>query len=336
MNGRAVMGCVLPLALLASGCGPAARKNAAPVTPRCQGSNVVVSFVRNLGVALGNRDGTLVVRNRSQHTCTVRGYPGLRLVDIRRKPQPTRVERGPTYFQPDHGPQVVVLVPKGRAVADVAWSIEPRPSEPQRTTCEPISRWIDVTLPGQSRPWALRFDESACGQGLLFTTALRAQAAVTSTPLCDGKNLRVGRPGWVSPITGVNMSGVQVTNTSSRVCRLVGWPLVVAVAKRLPRVVAAQGAYGLTPPSEPPARLTIRPSGSVSVLFAVSHSCEPQPAHLYDRLVMTIRGRTFVVALPARTRSANPGFRGFDLRMAVSPTCPPAVSPYVPGVHRSG
>ena len=155
-------------------------------------------------------------------------------------------------------------------------------------------------------------------------------------PLCDGKNLRVGRSSWVSPITGVKMSGVRVTNIGSRSCRLVGWPRAVAMAKGLPSVVAVRGAYGLTPPNEPPVRLTIRPSGWASVLFAVRNSCEPPPAHIYDRLVVTIRGRKFAVALAERTRSADRSFRGFDLRMAVSPSCPPAVSPYLSGVHLSG
>jgi hypothetical protein len=159
---------------------------------------------------------------------------------------------------------------------------------------------------------------------------------VHTTPPCDGKNLRVGRPSWVSPITGVNMSGVRVTNVGSRSCKLVGWPHVIARAKGLPSVVAVRGAYGLTPPNEPPVKLTIRPSGWASVLFAVRHSCEPPPAHNYDRLVLTIRGRKFAVVLPKKTRSANPDLRGFDLRMSVSPSCPPAVSPYLSGVHLSG
>lgn len=159
---------------------------------------------------------------------------------------------------------------------------------------------------------------------------------VDAAPRCGGNDLRVGRPSWVSPISQVNMSEVPVTNVGSRSCTLFGWPQVIAVAKRLPSVVAVRGGYGLTPPNEPPVKLTLRPSGWVSVLFAVSHSCEPTPAHIYDRLVMTIRGRRFAIALPARTRSANRSFRGFDLRMAASPSCPPAVSPYVSGVHLPG
>lgn len=159
---------------------------------------------------------------------------------------------------------------------------------------------------------------------------------VHAASVCDGKNLRVGRPSWVSPLTQVTMSGVRVTNVGSRSCWLDGWPDVIAVAKGLPSVVAVRGGYGLTPPNEPPVKLTLRPSGWVSVLFAVSHSCDPMPTRTYDRLVMTVRGRTFAVALPARTRSANRSFRGFDLQMAVSPTCPPAVSPYVSGVHLPG
>ena len=169
------------------------------------------------------------------------------------------------------------------------------------------------------------------------TAPVSSRGDLTDTaPLCDAKYLRVGRPSWVSPITGVKMSGVRVTNIGPRSCKLVGWPHVIAMAKGLPSVVAVRGAYGLTPPNEPPVKLTIRPSGWASVLFAVRNSCEPPPAHTYDRLVMTIRGRKFAVALPERTRSANRSLRGFDLRMAVSLSCPPAVSPYLSGVHLSG
>lgn len=156
-----------------------------------------------------------------------------------------------------------------------------------------------------------------------------------AVPSCEAKNLRVGRPSWVSPITGVNMSGVRVTNVGPRSCELFGWPHVIAVSKGLRSVVAIHGAYGLTAPNESPVDLTLRPLRWASVLFAVSHSCEPPPAHTYDRLVVTIRGRQFAVALPARTWSADPGLRGFDLRMAVNPSCPPAVSPYLSGVHLS-
>jgi hypothetical protein len=99
---------------------------------------------------------------------------------------------------------------------------------------------------------------------------------------------------------------------------------VIARANGLPSVDAVRGAYGLTAPHTPLAKITLRPSGWASVLFAVSHSCEPPPVHSYDRLVITIRGRTFAVGLPERTR------------MAVSPSCPPAVSPFLSGVHLSG
>jgi hypothetical protein len=168
-------------------------------------------------------------------------------------------------------------------------------------------------------------------------TPLTSRGELADTaPLCNANALRVGRPSWVSPLTGVNMSGVRVTNIGSHSCQLVGWPQVIATAAGLPSVVGVRGAYGLTPPNTRPAKITIRPSGWASVLFAVSHSCEPQPTHLYDRLVITIQGREFAVALPARTRSADPNFRGFDLRMAVSPSCPPAFSPYLLGVHLSG
>jgi hypothetical protein len=168
---------------------------------------------------------------------------------------------------------------------------------------------------------------SATGKPPAAPVTSRGELADTA-PLCDAKYLRVGRPSWVSPITGVKIG--------SRSCKLVGWSHVIAMAKGLPSVVAVRGAYGLTPPNEPPVKLTLRSSGWASVLFAVRSSCEPPPTHTYDRLVMTIRGRKFAVPLPERTRSANRSLRGFDLRMAVSLSCPPAVSPYLSGVHLSG
>jgi hypothetical protein len=168
----------------------------------------------------------------------------------------------------------------------------------------------------------------------VMTPVTSRVAASDPAPLCDAGNLRVGRPRWVSPITNVNMSGVRVTNIGSRLCRLVGWPSVVAVGKGLPSVAAVPGAYGLAAVlrTRP---VTLRPSGWASVLFAVSHSCEPQPIHLYDRLILTIQGRRFAVSLPRRSQS-DPAYPGADLQMRVGPRCPPAVSPYTLGVHLSG
>jgi hypothetical protein len=140
----------------------------------------------------------------------------------------------------------------------------------------------------------------------------------------------------VSPLTGVKMSGVRVTNVGVRLCKVTGWPHVVATANGLPSVEAVQDGYGLTALHIRSEELALRPLGWAAVLFAVRNSCEPQPAHTYDRLVMTIRGRKFAVALPAKTMSADRGPRGFDLRMAVSPNCPLAVSPYLSGVHLTG
>ena len=167
---------------------------------------------------------------------------------------------------------------------------------------------------------------AGCGGSATRTSQVKSGH---TAPACDGRNLRVSGASWVSPISQVSMSGVRVTNIGARSCTLDGWPHVIAKAKGLPSVVAARGAYGLTPPNEPPVKLTMRPSGSVAVLFAVSHSCRPIPMHTYGGLVMAIRGRTFIVALPKNAR-------GFDLRMAVSASCPPAVSPYLSGVHLRG
>lgn len=170
---------LIPLVVLlatASAARPYGRvkQSESPVAEPCQRSELSAFFSVDPGAALGNRGGTVVIRNRSGHRCSVAGYLDLRLEDGRHRQQRTRVKRGPTYFQPDRGPHLVVLDPGARAVANVAWTSEPSLGEPLRGPCEQQSRWLAVTLASQRKPFLVRLDAIVCGHGRLFTNSLRA------------------------------------------------------------------------------------------------------------------------------------------------------------------
>jgi hypothetical protein len=160
------------LALALAACGT--NRHAAVVTtaPTCRATAISISFVPNLGVALGNRHGTAVIRNVGANTCAVRGYLGLRLLGFRRRVQTTHVARGGTYFQLGGHQRTVTLRPNARAIADVAWGIEPSHGEAS-VLCEPRSRWIEISLPSAHKRSVVPFvGDRVCGHGRLFTTAL--------------------------------------------------------------------------------------------------------------------------------------------------------------------
>ena len=149
----------------------AAAALAAP-TPRCQPSQLVASLA-GAGVGLGNVQAHVYLRNTSNRACFVRGYLGFALETRRHRIQPSRVVRGETYFERDPGPRDIVLRPRARAVADLAWTGVPAPGEPQRGPCEPASAWLVVVPPGR----AVSFGASVCDHGRMRTTAL-TEAAV--------------------------------------------------------------------------------------------------------------------------------------------------------------
>ena len=70
----AAVGCVLAAVIWA----PSASFGS--TTPRCSTSNLRLELARTLGAA-GARDWDLVLRNVGPHTCHLKGYPGVALLD---------------------------------------------------------------------------------------------------------------------------------------------------------------------------------------------------------------------------------------------------------------
>lgn len=155
--------------VVVASCGNPSRPSVG--APPCEASQLSVAFRPNLGVALGNRHGTVAVRNNSTTVCTVGGYLELRLRDASKHLQATHVHDGGTYFERDRGPHAVILAPGDRAVADVAWGINPSGDEPS-PDCEPRSRGLEVSLPDVGKRAIVRFGEPVCRHGDISTDAL--------------------------------------------------------------------------------------------------------------------------------------------------------------------
>jgi uncharacterized protein DUF4232 len=129
----------------------AAPHAAAAAPPRC-GVLSLMGELRHPTAGAGQRFVTLVLTNVTRQTCTVRGYPGLRLLDRRNNPLPTRVV--PDRSRPVH---LLVLAPGDTARSDLRWGAIPGPGEPAAGPCEPNPARIAVRPPHAAHrlvlPW---------------------------------------------------------------------------------------------------------------------------------------------------------------------------------------
>ncbi|HEX4344095.1 MAG TPA: DUF4232 domain-containing protein [Solirubrobacteraceae bacterium] len=117
----------------------------------------------------GQRYAVLVLRNRSQSTCSVAGYVGMRLLDAKGRGLPTNVVRDSAK------PQRVSLRAGARASTLLHWTAIPSGSEPTSGACEPTPAKVEVTPPDETThllvPWRLG---AVCGKGRIDILRLRA------------------------------------------------------------------------------------------------------------------------------------------------------------------
>lgn len=117
---------------------------------------------------MSNRGIDITVTDTGRVACTLDGYLRLRLLDADHTPLSTTVERGPTYFEPDPGPESITLRPGDVLAADVAWVYPSAPSDPQ---VEPA--YLRVTTPGaEDGSFTIPFSHGPVYRGRLATTAL--------------------------------------------------------------------------------------------------------------------------------------------------------------------
>jgi hypothetical protein len=156
---------MLRSALLAVLCAAVAAAPAGARTPaRCHTSDLSGHFGHIQGAA-GSRFGPLVLVNRSDRTCFVRGFIGGQLIGADGKPLTTRIVRDRTTPV-----RMVTLRPGAKAVSVVRWSAIPSGGE----HC-PTPRTLQVTPPDEVArlrvPWPA--GQQICGGGEIDVRALR-------------------------------------------------------------------------------------------------------------------------------------------------------------------
>lgn len=138
--------------------------------PRASGrctSAVLAAEVQVGDAAAGNRYAKLVVTNNGSAPCTLNGYSGLELLDASGQPVPTDLQR-----VPDPGPTPVTVPPRGRAAANLHWTVVPAGDEPVTGPCEPEAAQARAIPPDETQPMSLAWGLGpVCGGGKIEISA---------------------------------------------------------------------------------------------------------------------------------------------------------------------
>lgn len=128
---------------------------------------MLTGTVEPQNAAAGNRYVTLVVRNKSQQTCTLWGYGSLDLLDASKNVLPTQAERtlGPV-------PTLVRLRPGAAAGKILHWGVVATGNEPADGPCQPPASSINVIPPDETIPFEVDFEFGpVCDSGRIETSA---------------------------------------------------------------------------------------------------------------------------------------------------------------------
>ena len=138
----------------------------AQASGRCTAA-VLAGEVQPGNPAAGNRYAKLVVTNNGTAPCTLNGYSGLQLLDASGQPVPTDLQRST-----DPAPTLVALPPKGRAAADLHWTVVPTGEEPAQGPCEPEAAQARAIPPDETQPMSLAWSLGpVCGGGKIRISA---------------------------------------------------------------------------------------------------------------------------------------------------------------------
>jgi hypothetical protein len=144
-------------------------------TPRCHTRDVSGSFTYVVGSGEpGSGSYNIELTNKSTHTCTVRGYPGLLLLDINRQPLPTNVIWDPQNVKP-----LITLRPGASASANAhIWHVATTGDNMPTSTmgpqdCQPTSEYIEITPPDETTQLVVPVQPPTpvCGRGTMHVSA---------------------------------------------------------------------------------------------------------------------------------------------------------------------
>lgn len=164
---------VVSLLALAVALTAAATAGGGTASSPCQAARLAFKLAQP-DAGVGHRTVALVVTNRGSDACSLSGYPGLRLLDSKRRLMETHVSHGAMYFHKQVARRLVVLRPGKSARAWLEYSAVPTEGEPADRPCQPLSAYLRVTPPGSKSSGVVKFGDIACGYGSLVTTAFFA------------------------------------------------------------------------------------------------------------------------------------------------------------------
>jgi hypothetical protein len=153
------------------GFGEPSSAQAAGTVPTCSTADLGVQL-KGGSPGAGQRYATVVLTNRTTHSCTVGGYGGLALLGAPRQGVPTDLRR---VASP--APASLTLSPGGSARSLLHWGAVSAADEPG-SVCEPTAVTVVVTPPNQTtaalRPWTFG---AVCEHGLIWQNAYVAGSA---------------------------------------------------------------------------------------------------------------------------------------------------------------
>ncbi|HYQ63192.1 MAG TPA: DUF4232 domain-containing protein [Actinophytocola sp.] len=130
-------------------------------------ADLLTGSVETMGAAAGHRSVVLVVTNKSNRTCTIKGFGGLQLLTATREQIPTNAERNL-----DPVPTLIRLNPGGEAGKRLHWTVVATGDEPTTGPCQPVASAINVLPPDETAPFEVDYEfGSVCDHGKLETSA---------------------------------------------------------------------------------------------------------------------------------------------------------------------
>ncbi|MCF3179088.1 DUF4232 domain-containing protein [Streptomyces polychromogenes] len=128
----------------------AAQASALPRTPTCH--------VADLDLAVGDPDGAagslyypILFTNTSTHTCALRGYPGVSVVDVRHR------QIGTSAIRTGEAVETVSVVPSETVTAVM------RTNSPGVASCRPTATYVKVYPPNSFQAEQIPYQLRVCG-----------------------------------------------------------------------------------------------------------------------------------------------------------------------------
>jgi hypothetical protein len=134
-------------------------------------SGSLFGSIEPMDSAAGGRYVTLVVKNKGQQDCTLKGFGGLELVNYNKEPLPTTANRNL-----DPQPVLVTLAPGEEAGKILRWTVVPTGDEPTEGPCQPQATGINVQPPDEETSFRVDYEfGSICDHGTIDTSAYFAR-----------------------------------------------------------------------------------------------------------------------------------------------------------------